>query len=256
MTHDPHDDHHANDGWTAAADGLALYAGGLAWRLGIVTVACLTLGAAIYSRSPMLVKLVGWGLPIGTVITGLVMLIGLFGFASQPANSPGKAPSVLGAAGMAAGFVLDLFAFVTQIGVLTADKGNYRAAEEATKKAESAARMGSWALVLGGCALVAVLGAMWLVARRLRRPDVAGRVLGAGVLVAMGAAVVVWFRSSPLVPNNLGQMVLFVSVVLIIVIAAGSYYIDVVRDLEAVLRDEDAKPDRELARAQVVSESP
>lgn len=244
------------DRWSPAADGLRLYGDALGWRLAAMVMGYSLLLFALLGKSPGLAKLVMWALPTAGVITGIAMLVGVFKYASQPDESPGKSPALFAAIAMCVMALLDGYALLLVFKFLTADPKSYTAAMEAQKSVMQAQSMTTWAMGLGFTALVVLLASMGMVASYLRRADVVKALVNAGIFLMVAAGVVLWFRADPPRIKSVSELVFLSMIIVIIAVSALGYYISTVRKVEDALRGYGGEPIPDLPSARVVNKPP
>ena len=229
---------HLGPGWLPAANGLRLYADALSWRLGITVFGYVVLLMGALGRSRGTVQLVGWVLPLAAVVTGIVMVVGLYRFAQQPAHSPARAPAWFAFAAMVCAGVTEFGGLMLTLQVVTADQHSYTAMRHAMDSVETAQTLSVWAMAVGFVGLLSLLVAFGKLANFIGPTRLFGRVVGVASAIFMVALVVIGFRVAIPVSHmdfgaGVAAAVLIAGFALITVIA----YISLARAVESSIRE-------------------
>ncbi len=235
--------------WSRAAGGLELYAHALSWRVSAAVCGYLLLFMGIVGKSIGTVRLVGWLLPLVSLLIGIAMLSGMYSWAKQPDGSPGRGAAWLAFVAMVHSFLLDIYSFILIAKIMTVDQQDYGAMRSARAAAERAQSLSLWAMAIGFLGLLVLLVSLSQVARRLNRSDIAQRVVGIGIFLVVAAGLSIGFRSYiPEARIDIGGAVTLALGVLAMVLIAVISYIRVLHALVRAIREDETGAELPSAR--------
>ncbi len=225
--------------WRAAGRGLKLYGDGLVWRLSMTIGAYVLLFFATAGRSMTLARFVSFSLPVAVLVTGTVMVVGIFRFADQPGGSPGTAPATFAAVVMLLSLFLDLFGLLAVVKVLGVSEGDFSGKRAAMDFAKAVQGLAIWGMALGFASLIALLVAFRSLAIRMANTALAQRCVGIGAFIAGSAGLTVvlrgWLQNARGVDT--GTIVSLALVILAAALIAVISYLGLVRRTQQMLEE-------------------